>query len=487
MSLGKPAKLFCLLLCFGIYTTGTLTGTHAFSGGPDPARTGAPGELTCATGECHGTARSVDLQRFRIEAPATYEPGRTYKIIVRHVSADPARRRWGFQLTALASGGRAGTWQSLGEDTQIAEDDFLRRQYAQHTFVGSFGGQTGGASWAVNWTAPAADIGRVTFYAAGNQADDSRSSFGDLIFTAQAASEPGQPAPQLNPTASAPGSLLVFNLFTSQAGNRARQDSRLNLTNTHESLAVTIRFLLVDGGSGALTDFFVRLAPLQTASVSASDLDPGVTGYALATACDEATGCPISFNHLIGDEYVKLASGHAANLTAESFALSPSAIVACLNGVATLRFDGFDYNRAPRILALSNLLSRAGGNDTRLAVNRFGGDWRNGAPPLSVLSGLLHDDVEQGVSVSLTAGNRQLLTSLSDQSLRTTPRFSEFIPAGRSGWLKLWAAEDTALLGAAINFNPQAGAAATFNQGHNLHHLSLAPSTALLLPVRPPS
>lgn len=488
MLFGKFAKLVCVLLCFGVYAAGSLTRTRAFSGGPDPARTGAPGELTCATGECHGTARSVDLQKFRIEAPATYEPGLTYKIIVRHVSADPARRRWGFQITALASGGRAGTWQSLSEDTQIIEDDFLRRQYAQHTFVGSFGGQAGGASWTINWTAPATDVGRVTFYAAGNQADDSRSSFGDLIFTAQAASEPGIPAPQPDPAASVPGSLLVFNLFTSQAGNRARQDSRLNLTNTHESRAVMIRFLLVDG-NGAMTDFFVRLTPLQTASVLASDLDPGVTGYALALACDDTTGCPIRFNHLVGDEYVKLASGHAANLTAESFALSPSASVACSNGAATLCFDGFDYNRAPRLLALSNLVSRAGGNDTLLVVNRFGGDWRNGALPLNALSGLsvmLQDDVEQGVSVALTVDNCQLLISLSDQTLRTTPRFSEFIPAGRSGWLKLWAATETALLGAAINFNPQAGVVAAFNQGHNLHHLSLAPVILLNLPVRSP-
>lgn len=494
MSFKGFTKLICVFVCFsGFIASHLLIGARAFSSGPDPARTGAPGELTCATGECHGTARSVDERKFRIEAPATYEPGRTYNITVRHVSADLTRLRWGFQITALtAVGARAGTWQSLGEDTQIVEDNFLRRQYAQHSFVGTFGGQTGGASWTVHWTAPATpttDAGRVTFYAAGNQADDSRSSFGDLIFTAQAASEAGQPAPPPVPlVASVPGSLLVFNLFTSQAANRARQDSRMNLTNTHESRAVTLRLILVEGGSGAMTDSFLRLPAQQTTSVFASDLDPGVTGYLLAMACDETTGCPVSFNHLVGDEYVKLGSGQAANLPAESFALSSGAVIVCGNGVATLRFDDFDYNRAPRMLALANLASRAAGNQTLLVVNRFGGDWRTGAPPLGELAGALYEDAEQSIGASLTAGGCQFLAVLSDQTLRTTPRFSDFLPAARSGWLKLWAAEETALLGAAINFQPQTRTNTNaFNQGHNLHHLSFAPIAVLALPVTPPS
>lgn len=53
--------------------------------------------------------------------------------------------------------------------------------------------------------------------------------------------------------------------------------------------------------------------------------------------------------------------------------------------------------------------------------------------------------------------------------------------------MKFWATAETALLGAVINFNPQTGAAAVFSQGHNLHHLSLAPVIVLSLPIRPPS
>ncbi len=485
MSFQKPIKLVCIVVCFAAFVAMSLTHSRAFSSGPDPGRTGAPSELTCATGECHGTVRITDLQRFSILAPTNYEPGRTYKIVVRHVSSDPTRRRWGFQVTALTAGGvRAGVWQSLGEETQIVEDTFLNREYAQHSLAGSFAGQTGGASWTINWTAPASDVGRITFYAAGNQADNNNNSSGDQILIAQTASNPGQTPP---PIAATPGSLLVFNLFTSLASNRIRQDSRINLTNTHETSAVTIRLLFIDANDGAITNSFVRLSPLQTTSLMASDIDPGVAGYVLAMACDPMTGCPISFNHLLGDEYVKLASGHSANLKAESFSLSPTASP-CLNAsTAELRFDGFDYSRAPRVLALSNLASRADGNDTLLVVNRLSGNWRTGVPPLNGLAGALFDDAEQSIAVSLIADRSQFSALLTDQTLRTTPRFSDFIKASRSGWLKLWASDETALLGAVINFNPQTRASANaFNQGHNLHHLTSV-SSQLTLPVLPPT
>jgi hypothetical protein len=41
---------------------------------------------------------------------------------------------------------------------------------------------------------------------------------------------------------------------------------------------------------------------------------------------------------------------------------------------AALTFDGASYNCAPRVLALSNIPSRAEGNDTLVVLNRFGGN-----------------------------------------------------------------------------------------------------------------
>jgi hypothetical protein len=58
----------------------------------------------------------------------------------------------------------------------------------------------------------------------------------------------------------------------------------------------------------------ICLTANQTTTFLASEQDPGTTGYHLAIAVDGVNGCPINFNFLIGDEYIKLESGHFANL-----------------------------------------------------------------------------------------------------------------------------------------------------------------------------
>ena len=60
------------------------------------------------------------------------------------------------------------------------------------------------------------------------------------------------------------------------------------------------------------------------------------------------------------------------------------------------------------------------------------------------------------------------------------------IPAGRSGWAKIFSQADIGLLGAMINFNPNAGTSAgAFNQGHNLHKLTLTTTPNYIIPVFP--
>jgi hypothetical protein len=58
------------------------------------------------------------------------------------------------------------------------------RQYVGHTSDTTFPEQTGGASWTVNWTAPSTDVGPVTLYAGGNQANNDGTNAGDEIYTA---------------------------------------------------------------------------------------------------------------------------------------------------------------------------------------------------------------------------------------------------------------------------------------------------------------
>ncbi len=283
------------------------------------------------------------------------------------------------------------------------------------------------------------------------------------------------------------GSILIYNVYTSST-DPTRQNTRINLTNSHPQLPTFVHLFFVAEGC-AVADSYVCLTANQTASFLASDLDPGTSGYLIAVAVD-ALGCPTAFNNLIGDEYVKFTSGHAANLGAEAFVALPGGLPACdqNSSIATINFDGLSYNRAPASLALNSIGSKADGNDTLLIINRIGGNLGLGASTLGTLFGILYDDSENAVSFSIT-GNCQLRNLLSNSFPRSTPRFETFIPAGRTGWLKVFNQTGAiGITGAAINFNPNAASSAgAFNQGHNLHHLTLNNQMSYLIPVFPPS
>ena len=90
--------------------------------------------------------------------------------------------------------------------------------------------------------------------------------------------------------------------------------------------------------------------------------------------------------------------------------------------------------------------------------------------------------------ITFNPGVCQFRSSVTNNFPRITPRFETFVPAGRSGWLKLNATNDQGILGAAINFNPNAGSSAdAFNQGHNLHKLTLTSAASFTIPVFPPN
>jgi hypothetical protein len=215
----------------------------------------------------------------------------------------------------------------------------------------------------------------------------------------------------------------------------------------------------------------------------------------MAIAVD-SQGSPINFNFLIGDEYVKFSGAQAAGLSAEAVtAIADRASCAsdpsCSAVTATIAFDGVQFSALPRALALDNLPSRTDGNNTLLIVNRIGGSLSENAPTIGMLSGMLYDDMELGVSFSLAAGAGQFRGVLSNSTLRTDPRWESLIPAGRSGWMKMWieagAASSGAMTGVAINANPNAKTSAkAYNQGHTLHHLTLTTTASITVPVTPP-
>ncbi len=297
---------------------------------------------------------------------------------------------------------------------------------------------------------------------------------------------PGTPFPPTSAVSDQKaGSVLIYNVYTSGATSGNTQNTRINLTNVNPQSGTFVHLFFVAEGC-AIADSYICLTANQTASFLASDLDPGTTGYIVAVAVNDV-GCPAGFNYLIGDEYVKFSTGHEANLGAEAF--SRLAPVACDGNsvTASLDFNGVNYNYVPRTLALDNIGSRADGNDTLLILNRIGGNLGIGASSLGTLFGTFYDDAENVLSFSIT-GNCQLRSSISNNFPRIAPRFETFVPAGRTGWLKVASQSDIGILGAAINFNPNAASSAgAFNQGHNLHKLTLSSAASYVIPIFPPS
>jgi hypothetical protein len=285
------------------------------------------------------------------------------------------------------------------------------------------------------------------------------------------------------------GSVLIYNLYSSSLTIPGTQNTQVNITNVHPLRAIAVHLFFVDGNTCSPIDRYICLTPNQTMTFLASEQDPGVTGYIVAVASSVVTGCPINFNYLIGDEFVKFSTGHAANLGAEAIAAIAGGLTFCnLNTTeAVLRFDGNSYNGVGRVLALDNIPSRADGNDTLVVVNRIGGNLAIGAATLGAMFGLLFDDGEAPHSFSFTAGC-QLRSSLSNNFPRTTPRFETIIPAGSTGWMKLFGLNDVGILGAQINFNANAAVSAgAFNQGHNLHKLTLTSAANYAIPIFPPN
>jgi hypothetical protein len=188
-----------MLLALGITALAFIVASkrqaNAFSSGPPPSQTGAPGEGTCVS--CH---TSFPLNSgggtFTIDGiPASYSPDQEVAVTITLTQTN--RARFGFQATVVDEAGRmAGTLvitDPVRTQTVVGSVGG-GRTYINHTLSGSSPSATNQGSWTFRWRAPAANAGRVTFYAAGNAANGNGSTGGDFIYTAvliTTAADPG--------------------------------------------------------------------------------------------------------------------------------------------------------------------------------------------------------------------------------------------------------------------------------------------------------
>ncbi len=292
-----------------------------------------------------------------------------------------------------------------------------------------------------------------------------------------------------------PGSILIFPVYTSDASNPNRENTRICLTNTDPINPATVHLFFVDGATCSVADNFICLTQSQTACFLASDIDPGTMGYIVAVEVNDP-GCPVGNNRLIGSESIKFSSGHYGVLNADAYPFNPMnltpapALPACdANSVtALLRLDGTQFAAPGRTLAASSILSPDDGNSTLLVLERTGGNLGSTASALGNIFGLLFDDTENPFSFTFVSGNCQIKQVLSNSFPRTSPRFSQAIPAGRTGWMKFasLAEPNNGLTGAIFNFNPNATAVSgAFTGGRSLHKLTLG-NDVFTVPVFPP-
>lgn len=177
------------LIVFGLQ--GARVGANG--AGPPLGNTAAPSEGICL--DCHlGPAVNTGGGSVTITGvPANYSPNQEFPVTV--TVAQTGRTKFGFQLTVITDGGaKAGTIVVTdGTRTRLESGNVTGnvRDYLSHTAAGTAQNGTNQSTWTFTWRAPAASVGRVTFYAAGNATNSSNTNVGDFIYTTNASTQPG--------------------------------------------------------------------------------------------------------------------------------------------------------------------------------------------------------------------------------------------------------------------------------------------------------
>ena len=293
-------------------------------------------------------------------------------------------------------------------------------------------GRRGAERWVRRWVAGALWLGLLLLPAAALAADPG----GDVPLLPHEASDQHQ------------GSILFYNLYSSSATDPRVEDTHFRLTNTSTSSAAFVRLLFVNGDSGEVAHSTICLTATQTATFRASEIRPGQAGFLIAVSIDGVLGCPVSFNHLLGQADVRVAPGFRGSLGAVAFpALYDGSYPGC-DGNSTiqpLRFDGAllsGYPRLPRLLELSALASPVDAR-TLLVVNRVAGNLGSGLSALGTVSGLVFDDAQNGTPFTIEVEEPldkapQVRAEVSGSFPATVPSVPSLVPSGRTGWLQIF-------------------------------------------------
>lgn len=283
------------------------------------------------------------------------------------------------------------------------------------------------------------------------------------------------------------GSVLFYNVMTSDALDPTVEETRLTLTNHDDQSAHFVRLFFVQGSTGLVASSFLCLTATQTASFRASDLLPGFRGFLIAVDVNGVNGCPVGPNSgagfLSGQAHVKTGVYQGTLSAVAASALFSGTMPGCdSNSVtATVSFNGLSggYTRLPRMVQIDNIGAPTDGERTLVILNRPTGDvGGSGITALGPLAGTLFDNAGTALPFTRSPGGAQLFRELDNRFPKTTPKFRLAIPSGQTGWAKMNLVSDVPLLGAAF-FRP--GGAV------NLRARTLSSSGGFFMPIDSPS
>lgn len=148
--------------------------------------TGAPGDQeqspgvpwtcqTCHNGPIQTTITVEVFEEGTTVAVTEYAAGATYDVKVTVNDVNDDAEGYGFQILSLVDADESDVngWSNPGTGVQIATASNTGRSYAEHQ------GAQDSNEFMVQWTAPAAGAGSVTFYSAGTAVNRNNASDGD--------------------------------------------------------------------------------------------------------------------------------------------------------------------------------------------------------------------------------------------------------------------------------------------------------------------
>ena len=177
MKIKNVYKLFALALLF---VTLQSRSTGPGSSDQELQVTGAPGSTgntgTCGNAGCHSSGAfspSASIQLLDgTEVVTVYQPGKTYSLKVAISAGTGSPARFGFQAVSLNdANSQSGSWGNVGSDKHPAE--LSGRSYVEHSFPSS------NSAFEMEWKAPDAGSGDVTFYSAGIASNNNGGTSGD--------------------------------------------------------------------------------------------------------------------------------------------------------------------------------------------------------------------------------------------------------------------------------------------------------------------